>query len=129
MNPPMIFVFGSNLSGIHGAGAACVAVEKYGAILRRGVGRQGNSWAIPTKDFDVRTSLPLNTIKTYVDLFLKEARADLLNDYQVTQIGCGLAGFQAEQIAPMFKEATSNVLFDLQWAPWLRGDYKFWGTF
>jgi hypothetical protein len=103
-----IFVFGSNLAGRHGAGSAKEAVEKYGAIYGKGVGRQGDSYAIPTKDILLR-SLTLKEIKYFVDIFLKYARESPRLVFNVVNIGCGLAGYTPEQIAPMFKNAPSNV--------------------
>lgn len=131
----MIFVFGSNEAGVHGAGAARFALDKNGAILGQAFGMQGNSFAIPTKDKTIRHTLPLDEIKVYVNRFIDFARtqtdrrhAPLI--YQVTCIGCGLAGLKHEDIAPMFRMATKNVLFDDLWKPWLEDyGFKFWGTF
>ena len=64
----MIFVFGSNIRGIHGAGAALYARQHCGAICERGVGPQGRSYAIPTKDDNLRP-LPLDVIGNYVSKF------------------------------------------------------------
>ena len=123
----MIFVFGSNLAGIHGAGAAKVAHKLHGAVLGVGVGRQGNSYALPTRDEHIR-SLPLDRVAAYVDQFIRYARAHSDMEFQVTCVGCGLAGFREGQIAPMFRDAPDNCLFDLAWDPWLP-DRRFWGTF
>lgn len=131
----MIFVFGSNEAGVHGAGAARFALDKKGAIMGQAFGMQGNSFAIPTKDKTIRNTLPLDEIKVYVNRFIDFARtqtdrrhAPLI--YQVTCIGCGLAGLKHEDIAPMFRMATKNVLFDDLWKPWLEDyGFKFWGTF
>lgn len=102
-----IFVFGSNLAGHHGAGSARAAMEKHGACYHVGVGLCGDSYAIPTKDCDIK-SLPLAVINCYVAQFLQFAR--LFPDWQfdVVAIGCGLAGFSPQQIAPMFKECPVN---------------------
>lgn len=107
----MIFVFGSNLAGRHGRGAALYAKQHHGAIYGQGVGRQGNSYALPTKDHKLRT-LPLQAIKKYVDEFIKyaESRPDL--QFQVTRVGCGLAGYNDSQIKPLFDSAPSNCHFD-----------------
>lgn len=102
-----IFVFGSNLAGIHGAGAARSALAMFGAVWGVGVGLQGRSYAIPTKDERIQT-LPLNRIRPYVDQFLEFARAHPEMNFQVTRIGCGLAGYTDSDIAPMFKEAPDN---------------------
>lgn len=105
----MIFVFGSNLAGHHGKGAAKYALDNYGAIYGRGIGLQGHSYAIPTKDAKLKT-LPLTEIKKYVDEFLEFAIiAKEHYDFFVTSIGCGLAGYTFEQIAPMFKGHPDNV--------------------
>lgn len=97
-----IFVFGSNLAGIHGAGAAYVAYKIHGATWKCGVGLQGNSYAIPTKDAKLNT-LPLDIIKTYVEDFIKFAEKQTYMNFMVTKIGCGLAQLEARDIAPFFK--------------------------
>ena len=104
-----IFVFGSNLAGRHGAGAAKFARENHGAVYGQGVGLQGDSYAIPTKDEGLRV-LPLSHISQYVQQFIEFAElADDL-EFRLTPIGCGLAGYKPEQIAPMFTSAPSNVI-------------------
>ena len=103
----MIFVFGSNLAGRHGKGAALSARQNYGAEYGVGVGRTGNSYAIPTKDERIRT-LPLARIQKYVAEFIEYAQAHPELRFQVTKIGCGLAGYQEHEISPMFKEAPNN---------------------
>jgi galactokinase/mevalonate kinase-like predicted kinase len=112
--PITIFVFGSNLAGVHGAGAALYAKQKYGAQLRVGVGRTGYAYAIPTKDHQIKT-LPLDQIKPHVDEFIRYAKANPQYVFQVTRIGCGLAGYTDEDIAPMFKDAPSNCGLDPKW--------------
>jgi hypothetical protein len=107
-NPEKVFVFGSNLAGRHGKGAALWAVHNRGARNGQGYGEQGNSFAIPTKDKRIQT-LPLDIIANYVKLFIEEARINPEVEYELTPIGCGLAGYKPEQIAPMFKDAPSNV--------------------
>lgn len=94
-----IFVFGSNLAGMHGGGAARVAWQKFGAVWGQGVGLQGQSYAIPTMQGGVET------IKSYVDEFLDVAYECDQNTFYVTRIGCGIAGFTDEQIAPLFNRA------------------------
>jgi len=113
----MIFVFGSNLSGIHGAGAAKFALDHHGAKWGQGVGLQGNSYAIPTKDKNI-TTLPLTEIKMYVDHFLLFAEDSDLT-FQVTRIGCGLAGYTEKDIAPMFREAPRNCILCPEFIDWL----------
>lgn len=103
----MIFVFGSNLAGRHGKGAALYAYQHYGAKYGVGVGRTGNSYAIPTKDKQLHT-LPLHSINEYVNQFLDYARTHPLLTFRVTRIGCGLAGYSDEKISPMFKNAPEN---------------------
>ncbi|MBR5673128.1 MAG: hypothetical protein IKW97_01890 [Muribaculaceae bacterium] len=97
--PNEVFVFGSNLSGFHGAGAARAAMNQFGAVWGQGVGLQGQSYAIPTMQGGVET------IKPYVDEFIgfAKSRPDLY--FYVTRIGCGIAGFVDEDIAPLFKDA------------------------
>lgn len=94
-----IFVFGSNLAGAHMGGAARVAREKFGAVMGQGVGLQGQSYAIPTMQGGVET------IRPYVDEFIELAREWDQTTFYVTRIGCGIAGFTDEEIAPLFDEA------------------------
>ncbi len=94
-----IFVFGSNLEGRHLGGAARVALDKFGARMGQGVGIQGQSYAIPTMQGGV------DTIRPYVDEFIDLAREWDQNTFYVTRIGCGIAGFTDEDIAPLFDEA------------------------
>lgn len=105
-----VFVFGSNLSGRHGAGAALFARHFRGAVYGRGEGRQGNSYAIPTKGHRLEV-LPLEQIAQYVKLFLDHAAYCNDTQFQVTPIGCGLAGYRREQIAPLFDGAPGNCTF------------------
>ena len=123
----MIFVFGSNLAGIHGAGAARHAWEKHGAIYGEGIGRHGNSYAIPTKDRKI-VSLSTTAIRMFVDDFIKYAIDNPELTFKVTQIGCGLAGFTARQIAPMFHNAPKNCQFDTAWQKYLGDEYTYWGN-
>jgi hypothetical protein len=99
--PDEVFVFGSNLDGYHGGGAARVALNKFGAIWGRGVGLQGQSYAIPTMQGGVET------IKPYTDEFVEFAKAHPEKFFYVTRIGCGIAGFRDEEIAPLFRDALS----------------------
>lgn len=109
-----IFVFGSNLAGRHGKGAALYALQHHGAIYGFGFGHYGNSFAIPTKDENLRV-LPLSEIKIYVDMFLDYARTHPNLEFNLTPIGCGLAGYKREQIRPFFKDVSSNVHFTKEW--------------
>lgn len=110
----IIFVFGSNLAGMHGAGAAAEAQRVWGARHGRGVGWHGWSYAIPTKDQNINV-LPLYVVRFFVRQFVREAAENPDYEYQVTAIGCGLAGRTPEQIAPMFAGASANVHLPLGW--------------
>lgn len=99
LQPNEIFVFGSNLAGMHGGGAAHLAYQKFGAIWGQGVGLQGQSYGIPTMQGGV------DTIKPYVDEFIEFAKTHPQLKFLVTEIGCGIAGFSVEEIAPLFKQA------------------------
>lgn len=94
-----IFVFGSNLKGMHGGGAARIALEKFGAVWRQGTGLQGNSYAIPTMHGGT------DAIAPYVDEFIAFAREHKEMRFYVTRIGCGIAGFTVQEMAPLFKAA------------------------
>jgi hypothetical protein len=137
----MIFVFGSNLGGIHGSGAAAFARNHRGAQLGVGVGRTGQCYAIPTKGVAtvhggpddgkvyVGKTLDLNIIKTFVDEFIAHAIQHPEHQFQVTRIGCGLAGLKDGDIAPMFQAAPNNCWFDRYWQGWFGADRNYWGTF
>lgn len=99
LGPDDIFVFGSNLEGHHAGGAARTAKRLFGAVEGQGVGPQGQSYAIPTMQGGVET------IKPYVDQFIDLAREWDQNTFYVTRIGCGIAGFKDEEIAPLFRDA------------------------
>lgn len=99
LNEGEIFVFGSNLQGYHGGGAARVAMNRFGAKFGVGVGLQGQSYAIPTMQGGV------DTIRPYVDEFIEFARQHPELTFYVTRIGCGIAGFYDKQIAPLFHDA------------------------
>lgn len=99
LRPNEIFVFGSNLAGRHAGGAAYLAYKRFGAIWGQGVGLQGQSYAIPTMQGGV------DTIKPYVDEFIEFAKRNPQLKFLVTEIGCGIAGFSVEEIAPLFKQA------------------------
>lgn len=101
-----IFVFGSNLQGSHGGGAALAAYRKFGAIWGQGVGLQGQSYGIPTMHGGVEV------IKPYVDEFIRFAEANSQMKFLVTRIGCGIAGFSVAEMAPLFRSAIeiSNVI-------------------
>ena len=109
-----IFVFGSNLAGRHGKGAALYARQHHGAIYGVAEGPQGQSYAIPTKDEQLRT-LELPTINLYVHLFIAHAQRCPELTFNVTRIGCGLAGYTDQDIAPMFKYAPPNCNLPEGW--------------
>lgn len=96
LKPNEIFVFGSNLQGMHAGGAARIAHERFGAVWGQGVGMQGQSYAIPTMQGGVET------IEPYVEEFVDYAFRHRELTFLVTRIGCGIAGFTAEEIAPLF---------------------------
>ena len=99
-----IFVFGSNEAGIHGGGAARLAYMDFGAKMTVGFGKTGKCFAIPTKDWKVNT-LPLEVIEHYVKRFIAYVKIHKNYNFLITEIGCGLAGYEPEHIAPFFKEA------------------------
>jgi hypothetical protein len=101
LNNGEIFVFGSNLKGLHGGGAARLAYERFGAIWGQGVGLQGSCYGIPTMHGGV------DAIKPYVDEFIEFAQNHTEYIFLVTKIGCGIAGFKEEEIAPLFADAVS----------------------
>lgn len=109
----LVFVFGSNLAGRHGMGAALAARQKFGAVYGQGIGRQGQSYGIPTKGHFLRT-LPLDVIEKHVNDFLAHARDNPEVTFHVTPIGCGLAGYCPEDIAPMFRGAPKNCELPLE---------------
>ena len=106
-----IFVFGSNLSGMHGGGAALVAYRKFGAVWGQGVGLQGQSYGIPTMQGGVET------IRPYVDKFIQFAGEHPELTFLVTRIGCGIAGFDDAEIAPLFEAAheVENIVLPPHW--------------
>lgn len=109
----VIFVFGSNQAGIHGAGAAKIAL-RYGAKIGIGAGLHNNSYAIPTKDYNIQT-LPIEAIKKEIDKF-KWFTVDHPNlEFFVTRVGCGLAGYKDGEIAPLFNGVGDNCSFAEEW--------------
>ena len=99
LKPNEIFVFGSNLQGYHGGGAARLAMNQWGAVWGQGTGLQGQTYAIPTMQGGI------GTIRPYIDQFIKFAQNDPERTFLVTEIGCGIAGFRPADIAPLFKYA------------------------
>jgi hypothetical protein len=106
LEPNEVFVFGSNLRGIHGAGAAFTAMKFFGAEYGIGEGVTGDCYAIPTKDEDIYT-LSIEKIGEYIKDFIEHAKDTPDKDFLVVEIGCGLANYYPSQIAPLFKEALS----------------------
>lgn len=117
-----IFVFGSNLEGIHKKGAALVAYQQHGAIMGQGEGSQGCSYALPTKKTPYKT-MTLFEINTHVAKFLLHASNNPQNKYLVTNVGCGLAGYNPGDIAPMFRLALGldNVKLSIEFIEVLMG--------
>ena len=105
-----VFVFGSNENGFHAAGAAKLAKDKFGAIEGKGFGPAGQSFAIPTKDWSMN-QIPYDALECFVMRFIGYALHNPDKKFLVTQIGCGLAGFKPEEVAPFFKlaEHISNI--------------------
>ena len=112
LQPNEIFVFGSNLSGHHGGGAALLAMNKWGAIWGQGVGLQGQTYGIPTMQGGVET------IRPYVDEFIQFANKHPEMTFLVTEIGCGIAGFTPQEIAPLFAKATTTENIHLPQRIW-----------
>lgn len=102
-NPNEVFVFGSNLAGRHGAGAAKFAL-KYGAVYGEGIGLFGQTYAIPTKDENIKT-LPISIIRSFVSEFIDFAEDNPDKIFLVTHVGCRLAGYKYSDIAPLFLNA------------------------
>jgi len=111
LQPNEIFVFGSNLAGMHGGGAAYIAHRKFGAIMGQGVGLQGQSYAIPTMQGGVET------IRPYVEDFIDFAQQHPEMTFLVTRIGCGIAGFTDDEISPLFEKAhdVENIVLPPGW--------------
>lgn len=123
-----IFVFGSNLDGIHGAGAALYAHKQRGAVWGHGEGLTGTCYALPTKGHKI-CYMSENEVQARCQRFLRFASGNPGATFQVTQVGCGLGGFTKQQIAPFFEYAPENCLFDTEWKEFLPDTARFWGTF
>lgn len=109
-----VWVFGSNLAGIHGAGAALVAKKQFGAQYGKFKGMTGNAYAIPTKDQYLCT-LPLEVVKSHIQDFKFYAKSNPDKRFWVTAVGCGLAGFHAHEIAPLFADCGDNCSLPDSW--------------
>lgn len=119
-----VFVFGSNEAGYHGAGAARTAVDLFGARMGQGFGMAGDTFAIPTKDWRIKT-LPFAHVCFYVSRFVNFAKKNKEKTFLVTKIGCGLAGFKIEEIAHIFWEASAdradNIILPKEFADYCAG--------
>ena len=112
--PKKVFVFGSNLAGRHGKGAAQHARRYHGAVSGVGEGFQGNSYAIPTKDARMITR-SLSGIKESIDRFKAFALEHPELEFNITPVGCGLAGYKREQIKPLFEPLPPNCEYSKEW--------------
>ena len=110
-----IFVFGSNLSGLHGGGAAATAYAEHGAEWGNGEGIQGNSYGVPTVGLNMARALPLEEIGFSVQRFVYFAKAHPELRFKVTRIGCGIAGYKDADISPMFSDAPENCDLPTGW--------------
>lgn len=110
-----VFVFGSNLKGQHGGGAAAVARKKWGAVWGVGIGHKGQTYAIPTK-YDFKRTLMIDEIRPFVNKFILYAQDNPDTIFLVTKIGCGLAGHTTEDIAPLFEKAIgiNNIILPIE---------------
>lgn len=116
-----IFVFGSNLSGIHGKGAAKTALN-WGAKWGEAKGLYGKTYGIPTKDSSIKQTLTIEEIRPFVDEFIEFAIANENLTFLVTEIGCGLAGLKPKDVAPLFKDAINvfNIFLPSRFWEWLK---------
>ena len=113
-----VFVFGSNLAGTHQGGAAKIALQHFGAIKGAGRGWAGQSYAIPTMNEHLQ-QMPLSQIEHYIDDFKIYTKNHPKNTYFITSVGCGVAGYKVEEIAPMFKGISKNVIFPVSFRPFV----------
>ena len=120
-----IFVFGSNLAGRHGKGAALVAHQKYGAVRGQGKGLQGQSYAIPTKAGNLEI-LTIDEIRSHISCFVKFAEEHKELEFYLTPIGTGLAGYKDKEIAKLFNEQPENCFFPSRWKDYLPKETNFY---
>lgn len=113
-----VFVFGSNMAGQHAGGAARTALEHFGAMQGVGRGWSGQSYAIPTMNEHLQ-QMPLSQIQHYIDDFKIYTKNHAKMTYFITSIGCGVAGYKTEEIAPMFKGISHNVIFPHSFRPFV----------
>jgi len=125
----MIFVFGSNLGGYHGKGAALTALKHHGAVMGQSEGLMGwSSYALPTCTWSFKP-LPLDRIQIHVDEYLRFAREHPELQFKTTRVGCGLGKQKDSDIAPMFIGAPDNCFFDELWKPYLGETHEYWGSY
>lgn len=128
----MVFVFGSNLSGRHGAGAAYEALKRgYPMGLAVGMHRESSCYGLPTKDCSIET-LPLWVIALYIEQLKETAARYEKIPFQVTRVGCGLARdheVNDHTVAPLFINSPANLWFDDAWRLYLPHTYNYWGKF
>lgn len=118
--PNWVFVFGSNLAGRHGLGAAKFAKMHYGAQYGKkfAVGHVGRSYAIPTKGEELEV-LCLDVIAIYCKDFVSYAKSHPLLTFELTPVGCGLAGYKDQQVAPLFQGLPENVIVPDRWKKYI----------
>jgi hypothetical protein len=112
-----VFVFGSNLAGRHGKGAAKYAREHYGAEYGVGIGRTGDAYAIPTKDHALHV-LALISIEKFIREFVQYAKENPNDTFLLTPVGTGLAGYRKDEIFPLickYAPIPSNIVFTKEW--------------
>ena len=113
-----VFVFGSNLAGYHAGGAARAAADQFGAKWGVGEGPTGDAYAIPTMDKELAPR-DLDDVSDSVQVFVMHAKSRSGQRFFVTRIGCGIAGFDDSEIAPLFRDAPDNCSFAEMWRQWL----------
>ena len=123
LNPNEVFVFGSNLGGRHGAGAAKTALKSFGAKYGQAEGLQGQSYALPTVNATITNTLSLAKIANHVETFIAFAKENTTLTFYVTEVGCGLAGLTIREVAPLFKDAlnTPNIILPMRFFNVIQG--------
>lgn len=118
LNPNEIFVFGSNLSGMHGGGAAFTAYRKWGAEFGIGEGLTGQCYALPTMDYELNV-LPIKYIYDRVNNLFATIRMHPDKTFLITKVACGIAGYSLREIAPLFKHFISvhNCTLPIEFIP------------
>lgn len=113
LQPDEVFVFGSNAEGLHGGGAARIAYERFGAAWGEGHGHHGQTYAIDTMS-------GLDVLVQEARAFIDYAGAHPETTFLLTPVGCGIAGYAPEQVAPAFLGAPENVAVPEAFLPYLR---------